>query len=87
MKTTHTYQVLIRRARPLRGSGEMPNGLGMAQLWPILNAPSMRPVVHSMLSRCRERLAVLAAWVREMYLSIIRACGSWAKTFRPTIFR
>ena len=45
----------------------MPNGFGIAQLWPILNAPSMRPVVHSTLRRWRESLAAWAAWVREMY--------------------
>ena len=49
----------------MRGSGEIPNGLGMAQLCPILNAPSMRPVAHRTLSRCRDRLAAFAAWVRE----------------------
>ena len=45
----------------------MPNGFGMAQLWPILNAPSMRPVLHSTLKRWRERLAALAAWAIDRY--------------------
>ena len=51
----------------MRGSGEIPNGLGMAQLWPILNAPSMRPVVHNTLRRWRESLAAWAAWAIDMY--------------------
>ena len=55
----------------MRGSGEIPNGLGMAQLWPTLNAPSIRPVVHSTLRRWRESLAAWAAWAMEMYLSIV----------------
>ena len=55
----------------MRGSGEIPNGLGIAQLFPILKASSMRPVAHSTLSRWRERLAAFAAWVSEMYLSML----------------
>ena len=75
MKPIQPHQVFIRLARPLRGSGEIPNGLGIAQLWPTLNAPSMRPVVHSTLKRWRERLAAMAAWAMEMY------CGAGLDIF------
>ena len=51
----------------IRGSGEIPNGLGIAQIWPTLKAPSMRPVLHNTLKRWRERLAALAAWAMERY--------------------
>ena len=54
----------------MRGSGEIPNGFGMAQLCPILKAPSMRPVAHNTLKRWRDRLAAFAAWAIEMYLSM-----------------
>ena len=69
----------------IRGSGEIPNGLGIAQLFPILNASSMRPVVHNTLKRWRESLAAWAAWVSEMYLSIVDlvALGYFYSRFKP----
>ena len=69
----------------MRGSGEIPNGLGMAQLLPTLKAPSMRFVVHSTLKRWRESLAAWAAWVSEMYLSIVDlvALGYFYSRFKP----
>ena len=65
----------------MRGSGEIPNGFGMAQLWPSLKAPSMRPVMHNTLKRWRERLAAFAAWVMEMYCGLSLDIFSYVATF------
>ena len=52
----------------MRGSGEIPNGLGIAQECPILWAPAIRPVVHSTRNRWHDSWAAAAAWVRERYV-------------------